>query len=98
MKIVIDIQEAKLKALQIGEKQGVGIGTLERAVLYGIPLPKGHGRLIDADKLHHRLCKWLRPPRPDEAHMVDMADIAVSTLMEIEESPTIVEADKEGCL
>lgn len=38
MKIVIDIQEAKLKALQKGEKQGVGLGTLERAVLDGTPL------------------------------------------------------------
>lgn len=38
MKIIIDIPEAKLKALQIGAKQGVGIGTLERAVLDGTPI------------------------------------------------------------
>ena len=42
MKIVIDIPEAKLMALQIGEKQGVGMGTLERAVLDGTPLPEGY--------------------------------------------------------
>lgn len=40
MKLVIEIPEAKLKALQVGEKNGVGIGTLERAVLDGIPIPE----------------------------------------------------------
>ena len=38
MKIVIDIPEGKFKALQIGEKQGVGMGTLEMAVLDGTPI------------------------------------------------------------
>lgn len=28
------------------------------AIANGIPLPKGHGRLIDADKLKHAFIKW----------------------------------------
>ncbi len=40
MKLIIEIPEAKLKALQVGEKNGVGIGMLERAVLDGIPIPE----------------------------------------------------------
>jgi len=29
----------------------------ESCIAFGTPLPKGHGRLIDADKLHHCECK-----------------------------------------
>ena len=57
-------------------------------------LPKGHGRLIDADALHHKMSEWLKPQTPDESVMVALDDIAVSTMIEIEEAPTIIEADK----
>ena len=45
MKIVIDISEEKWKRV----KDGTSCMPIE--VLNGTPLPKGHGRLIDADKL-----------------------------------------------
>ena len=45
-------------------------------------------RLIDADLLMRKCEKWLKPKAPDEDEMVSVADIAVSTLMEIEEQPT----------
>ena len=52
MKIVIDIPEevynrCKEYRLQCGEAE-----VLESAVARGTPLPKGHGRLIDADALY----------------------------------------------
>lgn len=46
-------------------------------------------RLIDADLLMRKCEKWLKPKAPDEDEMVSVADIAVSTLMEIEEQPTV---------
>nr|DAH22126.1 MAG TPA: hypothetical protein [Caudoviricetes sp.] len=50
-------------------------------------------RLIDADLLMRKCEKWLKPKAPDEDEMVSVADIAVSTLMEIEEQPTAYDVD-----
>ena len=51
-------------------------------------------RLIDADLLMSKCEKWLKPKAPDEDEMVSVADIAVSTLMEIEEQPTAFDVEK----
>ncbi len=51
-------------------------------------------RLIDADLLMRKCEKWLKPKAPDEDEMVSLADIAVSTLMEIEDQPTAYDVDK----
>jgi hypothetical protein len=51
-------------------------------------------RLIDADVLMRKCEKWLKPKAPDEDEMVSVADIAVSTLMEIEEQPTAFDVEK----
>lgn len=46
-------------------------------------------RLIDADKLKNDIAKWLNPKACiEEPQMVEVDDIAVSTIMEIEEQPT----------
>lgn len=50
-------------------------------------------RLIDADLLMRKCEKWLKPKAPDEDEMVSVADIAVSTLMEIEEQPTAFDVE-----
>lgn len=51
-------------------------------------------RLIDADLLMRKCEKWLKPKASDEDKMVSVADIAVSTLMEIEEQPTAFDVEK----
>lgn len=51
-------------------------------------------RLIDADLLMRKCEKWLKPKASDEDEMVSVADIAVSTLMEIEEQPTAFDVEK----
>lgn len=51
-------------------------------------------RLIDADLLMRKCEKWLKPKAPDEDEMVSVADIAVSTLMEIEEQQTAFDVEK----
>ncbi len=47
------------------------------------PLPKGHGRLIDADRLINKYAYDL-----DNNFIVDLKDIT--------DAPTIIEADKEN--
>ena len=49
MKIVIDISDQKYK--WIVENPQTYTGELNNAIRNGTPLPKHHGRLIDADKI-----------------------------------------------
>lgn len=51
-------------------------------------------RLIDADLLRENILKWLKPSKPDETEMIDIADALVSTMMEIDEQPTVFDLDK----
>lgn len=49
MRLVIDIAEEEYE--EILSSEDCGLHTLTRTVANGTPLPKGHGRLIDADAL-----------------------------------------------
>ena len=51
MQIVIDIDEETYKKCKWKNNGAVGLEWWERAIANGTPLPKGHGRLIDADEL-----------------------------------------------
>ena len=51
-------------------------------------------RLIDADLLKERIAKWLKPSKPDETEMIEVTDALVSTMMEIDEQPTVLDVDK----
>lgn len=51
-------------------------------------------RLIDADLLKESIVKWLKPSKPDETEMIEVADAIVSTMMEIDEQPTAFNTDK----
>lgn len=60
--------------------------TLMRAIIKGTPLPKGHGRLIDADALEY------------EPYLVSKGNgmyEKVKGCFNIDNAPTIIEADKE---
>ena len=52
MKIVIDIPEILFEKIQ---NRKADKRTLETVIKCGTPLPKGHGRLIDADELESRM-------------------------------------------
>ena len=86
MQIVIKIPEWKYKSICEGieayKKCGVvGIEhSVHEAIYNGTPLPKGHGRLIDADALIDSLDASDR-------------DIYCKAVIE-EDAPTIIEADK----
>lgn len=81
MQIVIEIDEDLYEMCRdcLGDADNI-----EGIIANGTPLPKGHGRLIDADKL--------------KTHYVGTeldTDLEVYLLPTIENAPTIIEADKE---
>lgn len=95
MKIVIDIPEGDYEELvQTGENTihlGLLLG-LRECIRNGTILPKGHGRLIDADESIKTL-KSLgnRDYRREKGTIQE----AVKMLSSDEYTPTIIEADKE---
>ena len=88
MQIVIDIPDRIYKIIQNKRLNIIDDEILEQAVKNGTPLPKGHGRLIDADALKECEQKWSCDYEPDGySHVVEIRDI--------DDEPTIIEADKE---
>lgn len=59
----------------------------DKVIANGIPLPKGHGRLIDADALKKEsvMCPT-----------VGNAETLLLDISDVENAPTIIEADEEG--
>lgn len=51
MKLVIEIPDELYNDIKTHPLFSSDIPAIERAIRNGTPLPKGHGRLIDADKL-----------------------------------------------
>ena len=87
MKIVVDIPDEEYESYALAITFGMG-STAIRRILNGTPLPKGHGRLIDADAL-----KLTQHDIYVEAINYRHRCISVEN---IDEAPTIIEADKEG--
>jgi hypothetical protein len=87
MKIVIEIDDARFKDIRriaCVQLENYHFKTVEQIIANGTLLPKGHGRLIDADKLEPRDISpeaWYSPMWGFE-------------LVDIEDAPTIIEADK----
>ena len=88
IELVIRIPKDTYVILKNVSERGTGwIDKYQKAIVNGIPLPKGHGRLIDADALIREsalLCDGF-----------DWSDLMVSAYS-IEHASTIIEADKEG--
>ena len=61
MQIVIEIPEWKYKSIcvEVETSKRCGVATMnpgiDKAIYEGTPLPKGHGRLIDADALEKKM-------------------------------------------
>ena len=62
-----------------------------------IELPEKHGRLIDEAVLKKNVLKWMPndPCGREEKEFPFETDICVSMMMEIEEQPTVLEAEGE---
>jgi hypothetical protein len=87
MKIVIDIPEGMLDELHTCKFPIQDAYRLCAVIENGTPLPKGHGRLIDADALKKEavVCPT-----------VGGAEVPLLDIMDVDCSPTIIQADKEG--
>ena len=96
MKIVIDIPVEVYEFLSQKQYFPDGFDVTHR-VMHGIPLPKGHGALKDADKLAVAIAmirdKWNDYGSEYEHAKFQAYDNCVD---EIIDAPTIIEADEEA--
>lgn len=81
--IVIDIPDFLYKQIL---KKHVSKATIARAFQNGVVLPKGHGKLIDADKVE--AITWQEP------YYHDALNVLTEVRDKVRELPTIIEADK----
>ena len=97
MEIVIKIDEWKYKSICEGveaSKRGGVVGvapTIYEAIYNGTPLPKGHGDLIDKDRLLDELEKTVKSVDDTNKHLL-FWDRAVA---HVHLSKPIIKADKE---
>ena len=84
MQIVIDISENTYNLIARGEESRdfVYKSDLMRAILEGTPLPKGHGKLIDADIISFA-----------DINFFSIGDYR-KMVRKLIDAPTIIEADK----
>lgn len=85
MQIVINISKEEYNRIQrLDWKNGDRIyGEVTRAIHYGTPLPKGHGRLVDVSDLLISIMKYMDGDK---------------TLGQcIDDTPTVLEAEGEKC-
>ena len=96
MQIVIDIPEIDYEYIKNDSSIPIAYDNhVYDAIRNGTTLPKGHGNLIDTDILHHEMSELLKSTTADETETAGLDNIAVSVMMEIEEAPVIIEADRE---
>ncbi len=97
MQIVINISDEDYNDITITGENTVNLGVLlalRKAVRNGTPLPKGHGRLIDADELKTLSYEvFVNTDNPNRADGLSACNGVVEE--DIDLAPTIIEADKE---
>lgn len=93
MKLVIDIPEEVKKTFDNASKADIYEtpyydfnSVIGRAIQNGIPLPKGHGRLIDADKIVAEATECMKYPANYKYMECVIAHMKLA--------PSIIEADK----
>lgn len=96
IELVIKIPEEDFEKCK--KKLQMRLNVIAIAIAKGTPLPKGHGRLIDADELSKRLVNASMFYRGETADMFDtrFADGLREADIKLSEAPTIIEADKEN--
>lgn len=95
MKMICNVPDEAIKCVKDGT--WCGSPMVEKMIATGIPLPKGHGRLIDADKVADRLEElrnnWDYYGNEYESGIYTGCDYSLDEVMD---APTIIEADKES--
>jgi len=88
MQIVIDIPDEEYEDVK---KVGGCYYDFGKAIYYGTPLPKGHGRLGDLDKIKKEMQNY----HDDCAKTSEYTRLGFETAMAVvHDAPTIIEADK----
>ncbi len=102
MKLIIDIDEdvrvaiTRMGLLRIPDEMQKKV---DRAIQGGTLLPKGHGKIIDADELVKEIKSYISDT--SNLHYDDLAEAEAynsaycNCLDEIADAPTIIEADRE---
>ena len=90
IEVVIKIPEDEYNIAKYGQYGNINVDIVRKALANGVPLPKGHGRLIDADALEKKMCDREEELGDDEALWESSA---VSVALDMF-APTII--DKEG--
>lgn len=97
MKLIIDIpektvNEIKDNAMFAGTIPSEILWDVTSAIVNGIPLPKGHGRLGDLDELEQRISNFVE----HDAKITDEYTVVRQRFIVdgIRQTPTIIEADK----
>lgn len=88
MQIVIDIPEEEYKLCK-RQWDTECDDVLMIAVKYGVPLPKHHGRLIDADDAKREWSNVIDCEVEHPKYQCTIRDV-------LEDAPTIIDADKES--
>ena len=94
MQIVINIDDEDYDNITLTGGNIINLGVLldlREAVRNGTPLPKGHGRLIDADALEKKMCDREEELGDDRA-LWESSAVSVALNMF---APTIIEKDDE---
>lgn len=91
IELVIKIPEEKLSLIKNKRYCGLYDSDLYKAIANGISLPKGHGRLIDADKTISKICGSSCGCHLEECGY----DEPCFSVTRIESASTIIEADLE---
>ena len=89
IELVIKIPEEDYEFVKRQVADGI-TNPLKICIANGTPLPKGHGRLIDADEYKEHLYACETNGRP--LHIMELDE----RLATVDDAPTIIEADKGG--
>lgn len=102
MQLVVEIDEKKYASIKKCLDSGMELDAWQKAVANGIPLPKGHGRLIDEDAIKKYIedgaichkCVGNGWGCEVDCTFPDSVDYKMEKMLK--EQETIIEADKEG--
>ena len=90
MEIVIKIPEDEYNIAKYGQYGNINVDIVRKAIANGTPLPKGHGRLVDADALEKKMTEYINtlPLAYDEAERI------VLLMNHFDDAPTIIEGSE----
>ena len=96
MQLIINISESMINELRTCKFPIQDAYRLCTAIANGIPLPKGHGRLIDADELSRKMYEEAFIKDSDLQRWDNGCWIRYRLFGKVlDDAPTIIEADKE---